>query len=127
MKKKMLKVIIVIVIIIVLVLGGWYIMFTRFGVGPAFPLLPMRKLDQSQMEPLELAENQLMALADTEEQAQEIAEQYGITLVSYEGGTAVYHTEEDPFSVIVRGQENGYPELSLNYVYTIDDNGQMQK
>lgn len=123
MKNKVLTVIIVIVIITVLVLGGWYLLFTRFGVGPVPPLLPVKKLDQSQIKSLELAENQLLTLADTEEQAQEIAELYGIALFSYEGGVAVYHTEENPLEVIARGQENGYPELSLNYVNNINNNG----
>lgn len=123
MRKKMLMIGIVVVVSIVFVFGGWYIAFTRFGVGPAFPFLAVKKLDESQVEMLEVAENQLMALVDTEEQAQEIAAQYGITLVSCDMGVAVYHTEENPLEVINRGQENGYPELSLNYVQRINDNG----
>lgn len=124
MRKKTLIIIMVIVVIIVLVFAGWYIAFTRLGIGPAFPFLAVKELDMSQAEMLEVAENQLTALADTEEQAEGIAEQYGITLVSYDMGVAVYHTEEDPFEVINRGQENGYPELSLNYVQRINENGQ---
>ena len=126
MRKKMLMIGIVVVVIIVFVFGGWYIAFTRFGVGPAFPFLAGKKLDESQVEMLEVAENQLMALADTEEQAKEIAAQYGIEFVSFENGLALYHTEEDPFEVITRGQENGYPQISVNFVRSGYDTDEVQ-
>ncbi len=126
MRKKMLMIGIVVVVIIVFVFGGWYIAFTRFGVGPAFPFLAVKKLDESQVEMLEVAENQLMALADTEEQAKEIAAQYGIEFVSFENGLALYHTEEDPFEVITRGQENGYPQISVNFVRSGYDTDEVQ-
>ena len=126
MRKKMLMIGIVVVVIIVFVFGGWYIAFTRFGVGPAFPFLAVKKLDESQVEMLEVAENQLMALVDTEEQAQEIAAQYGIEFVSFENGLALYHTEEDPFEVITRGQDNGYPQISVNFVRSGYDTDEVQ-
>ncbi len=126
MRKKMLMIGIVVVVIIVFVFGGWYIAFTRFGVGPAFPFLAVKKLDESQVEMLEVAENQLMALVDTEEQAKEIAAQYGIEFVSFENGLALYHTEEDPFEVITRGQENGYPQISVNFVRSGYDTDEVQ-
>lgn len=126
MRKKMLMIGIVVVVIIVFVFGGWYIAFTRFGVGPAFPFLAVKKLDESQVEMLEVAENQLMALTDTEEQAKEIAAQYGIEFVSFENGLALYHTEEDPFEVITRGQENGYPQISVNFVRSGYDTDEVQ-
>lgn len=122
----MLMIGIVVVVIIVFVFGGWYIAFTRFGVGPAFPFLAVKKLDESQVEMLEVAENQLMALTDTEEQAKEIAAQYGIEFVSFENGLALYHTEEDPFEVITRGQENGYPQISVNFVRSGYDTDEVQ-
>lgn len=126
MKRRVMTIIIGIIVIVVLVLVGWYVMFVHFGKGPAFPFLPMKKIEMD-VEGGEIAENQLVGIVDTEEQAQEIAEQYGITLVSYEYGIAVYHTQEDPLEVISRGQESGYPALSLNYVQTIYENGQIQK
>lgn len=61
---------------------------------------------------------QLMCIAETEEEAQEIAELYGITLVEYGYGVASFFTEENPREVIKRGQENGWPELSLNSIST---------
>ena len=61
------------------------------------------------------AEPQLMALTDTEKAAEEIAGQYGITLVSWQDGLALFFTEEDPEAVVRRGVKNGWPELSVNY------------
>lgn len=120
MKQKMLKIIIVIAIILVLMLAGWYVMFSYLGIGPAFPFLPEQEIDMESVEMGKLAEDQLMALVETEDGAEEIAEQYGIELVSFADGVATYRTQEDPNEVIGRGQENGYPQLYLNYVRTID-------
>lgn len=119
MKKKMIVIGAVAIIAVIVFIAGWYVMFTKFGRGPVFPFLKVQAIDESSITPIEMAEDQLMALTDTEEQAQEIAELYGITLVSYEKGVAVYHTEEDPLEVIARGQEKGYPTLSPNFVQTI--------
>ena len=55
-----------------------------------------------------------MAMAETEEEAKKIAEQYGIELVSFSDGVAVYQTDEKLADVIARGQEQGYPQLYLN-------------
>ena len=110
MKRRTLIIAIGIVGIIVLVIVGWYVMFVHFGRGPAFPFLKVQKMN------VESANQVLMAEAETEADAQEIAEQYGIEFVSFENGLALYHTEEDPFEVVARGQENGYPQLSVNFV-----------
>lgn len=101
-------------------------MFVHFGRGPAFPFLPTVELDQVEMQPIQTATNSLVALVDTQEEAEEIAEQYGITLTSYENGVAVYHTEEDPYNVIARGQENGYHELSVNLTRRLVNEVEMQ-
>ena len=63
----------------------------------------------------EPAEPQLMALTDTRAEAEDIARQYGITLVSWQNGLALFSTEEDPEAVLRRGEKNGWPELSLNH------------
>ncbi len=57
---------------------------------------------------------QLMGPAEDEAQAQEIAELYGIALVDYAYGLALYYTDQDPKALIELGQENGWPPLSLN-------------
>lgn len=95
-------------------------MFVHFGRGPAFPFLRKQeinvenlKIRQGAQEGI-VAEEELMALVETEEEAQSIAGQYGIEFVSYSDGVAVYKTEEDPAVVISRGEEKGYPPLYLN-------------
>ena len=115
MGKRKLTITIGIVGIVVLVIVGWYVMFVHFGRGPAFPFLLTVNVEMEGANAMQLAENPLMAIADSEEAAEEIAELYGITLVTCENGIAVYQTEEDPMQVISRGQENNYPQLSLNF------------
>ena len=58
---------------------------------------------------------QLIGKAKDNAEAAEIAELYGITLVDFGHGLALYYTEEDPKAVIARGEENGWPALSMNY------------
>ena len=60
-------------------------------------------------------EGQLMAMAQTLEDAQALAELYGIELVDFSYQIAMFRTQENPWEVIRRGQENGWPELSINY------------
>ena len=62
------------------------------------------------------AEAQLLGEAGSREEAEELAEMYGITLVEYKNGLARFHTEEDPRDVIRRGKDNGWSELVLNRV-----------
>jgi len=62
---------------------------------------------------------ELIATVETQEEADNIAALYGITLKSFRLGVAVYETTEDPHEVIKRGEENGWPLISLNHVYTI--------
>ena len=126
MKRKMLTVVIVIIVVIALVFVGWYVMFVHFIMGPAFQFLKVQKMNIEGMERVMVADNSLMAETKTEEDAREIAEQYGIEFVSFENGIALYHTEEDPFEVIARGQENGYPRLSVNYIRTGNDTDGVQ-
>lgn len=62
---------------------------------------------------------QLMATVDTLEEAQALAELYGIELVDFSYQIAVFRTDEDPRDVIRRGEEQGWPPLSLNSTGTI--------
>ena len=66
------------------------------------------KTDQGDVE--------LTALADTEEEAQEIAELYQIELLSFSEGVAVYSTDQDPYELFALGEEKDYPPLSLNQI-----------
>lgn len=125
MKKKMLTVVIMIVVIIALILVGWYVMYTKFGIGPTYPFLKTIEIGDENLVAIPIAEDPLTALVDSQEEAQEIADLYGITLVSFENGVAVYRTDEDPFEVISRGDENGYPQLSINFIRTLQSGEEM--
>lgn len=57
---------------------------------------------------------ELLCLAESEEEAEKTAEQYGIELVSFRNGVAVFHTEDDPVKVIQYGISHNYTQLSLN-------------
>lgn len=60
----------------------------------------------------------LMCMVDTEEEARELAALYGIELVSFRSGIAVFYTEEDPAAVIQRGREQGWTELARDGIST---------
>ena len=63
---------------------------------------------------------QLTALVDTLEEAQQIADLYGIELDSYSYGVASYHTDKDISELIKLGEESGYPTLAPNYKYQLN-------
>ena len=58
---------------------------------------------------------ELMAIVSSAEEAREIAELYGIELVEEQYGIAVFHTDEDPSSVVQRGIDNGWPAIGINH------------
>lgn len=57
----------------------------------------------------------LTALADDLEEAEKIADLYGIELDSYSYGVATYVTDKDVQELISLGEENDYPTLAPNY------------
>jgi hypothetical protein len=57
---------------------------------------------------------QLLCLVEDRKAAEELAGLYGIELVDYDEGIALFYTEEDPRAVIAEGREKGWRELSLN-------------
>lgn len=81
--------------------------------------LPERKVltstagDSDEEESGEMTE--LTALADDLEEAEKIADLYGIELDSYSYGVAVYVTDKDVQELISMGEENDYPTLAPNY------------
>lgn len=121
MKNRMLMIVIIVVAVVVLVMGAWYVAFCKYGVGPAFPFMKTVDIGDMGIDAVPIAEEQLMAIVNTQEEAEEIAKLYGIVFVSYENGVALYQTDEDPFEVIARGEANGYPQLSINLVRTLND------
>ena len=64
--------------------------------------------------------SELFALTDSQEEAEKIAELYGIELVDFSYGVATFHTEEMPDAVIQRGKDHSWPEIEINYVQQIN-------
>lgn len=56
----------------------------------------------------------MVALAESEEEAKQIAELYGIKFIDYAHGVATFETSENPQEVIKRGEKNNYPSISVN-------------
>lgn len=61
------------------------------------------------------ANREVIALADTREEAEEIAELYGIELSTYSYGVATYTTDKNLQELMDLGAENDYPTLTPNY------------
>lgn len=61
------------------------------------------------------AVTELTALTDTREEAEELANLYGIELSAYSYGIATYTTDKDLHELMELGLENDYPELTPNY------------
>ncbi|GFI23629.1 hypothetical protein IMSAGC011_02419 [Lachnospiraceae bacterium] len=57
---------------------------------------------------------ELIALSKDQEEAEKIAELYGIELSSFSDGIAVYTTDKDPQELMELGDNNGYPALTVN-------------
>lgn len=77
--------------------------------------------ESAQIAPAEtenIVPGELFTLTDSREEAEELAELYGITLKSFESGVAVFTTCEDLDTVIRRGEENGWQPLEKNYIQT---------
>lgn len=66
------------------------------------------------------AAGELVGMFDTEQQALEAAKLYDVKLKDFSYGTAVFSTDKDLDELLALGKENGWPELSKNYVYTIN-------
>lgn len=75
--------------------------------------------DVFQQQVVEGAE--LMCLADSRAEAEDIAELYDIILVDFANGVATFTTDKDLQEVIQLGKDNGWTELSVNHIIELDD------
>ena len=64
---------------------------------------------------------ELLATVGTLEDAERLEELYGIELVEFGDGLAVFHTEENPAEVVRRGEQNGWPALEVNHLVSAFD------
>ena len=85
-----------------------------------------RKMDESSIQKIpqfietensyevEKKETELIALAEDQAEAEKTAKLYGIELISFSDGIAVYTTDKDPQELMELGDNNGYPTLTVN-------------
>ena len=120
MKKKMLTAAVIFITLFLFITAGWYLMYIYLGWGAMPPFMKVRRVEQDPINEVMAEDASLMAVVESEEEAMEIVEKYMIEFVSFQNRMALFQTEEDPYAVIRRGEENDYPPLSVNYVRTID-------
>lgn len=60
----------------------------------------------------------MIAQVESEQEANEIANLYGIELLQYQNKLATFFTEKDPMELIRWGKEQGYPTLGINQEYS---------
>ena len=97
------------------------LLFALAGCGKSAAIRPANTPVPSGAEPSVTAPEyeggrELFTLAKTREEAQAIADQYGIELVEFGDGVAVFHTQEDPYAVVQRGAENGWTPIEVNSI-----------
>ena len=62
----------------------------------------------------------VIAIAETRNEAEEIAELYGIELIEYSYKTAVYITQKEAEELVRWGKEQGYPAIAINQKYSVN-------
>lgn len=90
------------------------------GVEQELSVLPLPEYevfssDRDSEESESDGKTRLTALAEDLEEAEKIADLYGIELDSYSYGVAVYLTDKDVQELISMGEENDYPTLAPNH------------
>ena len=113
MKQMAIGIIAMIIVVAVIIAG--VVVYKNTG---RVKLSKEQTVEELQMEETD-GEAGLMATPGTLEEAEKIAELYGITLISYENKVAVYLTDKDIQELIRMGKEKGYPTIDVNYNYTI--------
>lgn len=64
----------------------------------------------------------LTCLTDSQQEAEQIAQSYGIEFVSFEYGVAVFISDKPYHELIAYGEENNLKQLSIDYEQTIFNN-----
>lgn len=75
--------------------------------------------ENKQSEPNPNGVTEVIALTDSEEEANRIAQLYQIELKSFGQGVAVYTTDKNVADLIQMGKDNNYPEIALNNQYQL--------
>ena len=89
------------------------------GLAAAFWLKPEIREVQWEGEPIQGELLELVGLADTREEAEKMAQDYGILLLSYSENVAVFQTDKTYEEITEIGKNKNLAELSLNHENTV--------
>lgn len=78
------------------------------------------EITEEQTPETEEGSYKVIATAENENEAREIAELYGIELIDYSYKVAVYLTDKNPVELVKWGKEKGYPSIAVNQKYTVN-------
>ncbi len=121
MKKKIRISVILFISVFLLIMSGGHIMYTDLASRLMLPFMKVTRVEINPVSEFAAEDAPLMAVVESIEDARETAGQYGIELISFEDGIALFQTKENPLVVISRGEQYNYPPLSVNYVRTVDE------
>lgn len=84
------------------------------GLGAAFLIKPIKREVQLDSIPMQQDKLELVGMADSEEEAEKLAEDYEIELISYSEKVAVFQTDKSYEEILEIGKNKGLTELSVN-------------
>lgn len=67
----------------------------------------------------DLINEELICLADSQEEAEQVAQAYGIELISYDLGVAVFKSDKPYNELLIYGKEHDLKQLSVNHIQEI--------
>jgi len=113
-RKMMLTIGSIAVLLAIIVIGGKVI---RYITTPTYSL----NHGETNKNGVEMSRgNTMIAKVESQEEAEEIANLYGIELLQYRNKIATFSTEKDPLELMQWGEEQGYPTLGINQEYSIN-------
>lgn len=84
------------------------------GLGAAFWIKPIRRDAQLDSVPIQQDKLELIGMADSKEEAEKLAEDYEIELISYSEKVAVFQTGKSYDEILKIGENKKLTELSIN-------------
>lgn len=72
-------------------------------------------IEATSLQPKVAEGKEIIALVDSLDKANQIANELNITLIRFELGVATYHTTKDPVAIVKDGKNRGY-EIGLNTI-----------
>lgn len=97
-----------------MILAGILAVVVVAGIGAAIWIKPIRKEVPLETIPVQQDKLELFCMADSEEEAKELAKAYEIELTSYSEKVAVFQTDKSYEEILEIGRNKELTELSIN-------------